>query len=61
MIRGWLGHVSLETTNRYAEITIATKEEALRRCEAPVQNSEGFPREPVWRNDKAMLAWLDSL
>lgn len=26
VIRGWLGHFGLETTNRYAEITIAMKE-----------------------------------
>ncbi len=29
VIRGWLGHVSLETTNRYAEINVRTKEAAL--------------------------------
>lgn len=27
VIRGWLGHVSLETTNRYAEITLRMKTE----------------------------------
>jgi len=32
VIRGWLGHVSLDTTNRYAEITIRAKEAALRTC-----------------------------
>ena len=26
VIRGWLGHVGLETTNRYAEITVRVKE-----------------------------------
>jgi site-specific recombinase XerD len=33
VIRYWLGHVSLETTNHYAEITTRMKEEALRACE----------------------------
>src|SRR6266478_3562974 len=35
VIRGWLGHVSLETTNRYAEINTRMKEAALRLCEPP--------------------------
>jgi integrase/recombinase XerD len=61
VIRGWLGHVSLETTNRYAEINLKAKEAALRRCEPPLESSEGFPRQPVWRNDEKLLNWLDSL
>ena len=61
VIRSWLGHVSLETTNRYAEITAATKQEALQACEASLGTSEGFPRAPVWRSDDAILKWLDSL
>jgi integrase/recombinase XerD len=61
VIRGWLGHVSLETTNRYAEINARAKEAALRRCEPPTESSEGFPRQPVWRSDQALLNWLASL
>jgi integrase/recombinase XerD len=60
VIRGWLGHVSLDTTNRYAEINIHAKETALRLCEPPVA-SEAFPRAPVWGTDDALLAWLNSL
>ncbi|MGD0231025.1 MAG: tyrosine-type recombinase/integrase [Syntrophorhabdales bacterium] len=60
VIRGWLGHVSLDTTNRYAEITIRAKEEALRTCEPPI-SSDTFPRKPVWRDDENLLKWLDSL
>lgn len=60
VIRGWLGHVSLDTTNRYAEINIHAKEAALRLCEPPV-SSAAFPRTPVWRTDQALLAWLNSL
>src|SRR5215469_16830538 len=29
VVRGWLGHVSLNTTNRYAEISIRSKKAAL--------------------------------
>jgi len=61
VIRNWLGHVSLETTNRYAEITTRMKEEALRACEPTDVSSPGYPRKPVWRDDETLLTWLDSL
>jgi integrase/recombinase XerD len=61
VIRGWLGHVSLDTTNRYAEINIRAKEAALEMCEPPATASAALPRRPVWRNDQALLSWLDSL
>ncbi len=60
VIRGWLGHVSLDTTNRYAEINIRMKEAALRACEPP-DSSAAFPRRPVWRDDASLLKWLESL
>ena len=31
-IRAWLGHVSLETTNRYAEVDLEMKAKALATC-----------------------------
>lgn len=61
VIRNWLGHVSLETTNRYAEITTRMKEDALRVCEPKTDSSPGYPRKPVWRDDETLLSWLDSL
>ena len=61
VIRGWLGHVSLETTNRYAEINVRTKEEALLACQPPTSPSEVLPRRPIWRDDEALLKWLESL
>ncbi|MCX6129138.1 MAG: tyrosine-type recombinase/integrase [Proteobacteria bacterium] len=61
VIRGWLVHVSLETTNRYAEITLRAKEEALRKCEPDFDSSVGFRRQAVWRNDSSLLGWLSSL
>jgi site-specific recombinase XerD len=60
VIRGWLGHVSLDTTNRYAEITARLKEAAVRLCE-PTATDESHPRKPVWRDDQALLGWLSSL
>ncbi|NQU45211.1 tyrosine-type recombinase/integrase [bacterium] len=61
VIRAWLGHVSLDTSNRYAEINIRTKEMALQACEPPVHSSEGFPRKPTWRDDQSLMSWLESL
>lgn len=59
VIRGWLGHVSLDTTNRYAEINIRMKEEAMRTCNAPL--SVDSPRKAVWQDDESLLKWLGSL
>lgn len=59
VIRGWLGHVSLETTNRYEEITVRMKEAAMNLCEPPT--TDRAPRTPAWRNDAALLTWLASL
>ena len=57
VIRGWLGHASLATTNRYAEIDVAAKEAALRACEPP-----NMPEaEPAWRSDPDLLSWLEAL
>ena len=61
VIRAWLGHVSLDTTNRYAEINMKAKEAALKLCEPPLEVSGGFPRRPIWQDDPSLLKWLDSL
>lgn len=60
VIRGWLGHVSLNTTNRYAEITVRMKEEALKLCEPPT-SAAGRPRTPSWHNDAELMTWLASI
>lgn len=61
VIRGWLGHVSLDTTNRYAELTLRAKAEALRACEVDCGTSAGSRTRAVWKDDKALLDWLNSL
>jgi len=61
VIRGWLGHASLITTNRYAEISCKTKEAALLACQPPLEVDPGFPRSAVWRDDQTLLNWLSSL
>ena len=60
VIRGWLGHADLTTTNRYAEVNTKTKQAALRACEPP-STSVAFPTKPIWRSDESLLNWLASL
>jgi integrase/recombinase XerD len=61
VIRAWLGHVCLETTNRYAEITLRTKRAALAKCSVAGFADERIPAKPVWQTDAALLDWLRSL
>ena len=57
MIRGWLGHVSLETTNWYAEITVRMKEAAMKLCEPAPSDHE--PRKGVGETcDSAHVAGI---
>lgn len=57
VIRSWLGHVSIATTNRYIEIDLAMKAKALETCE--VGSSE--TAEASWRVNPDILTWLESL
>lgn len=57
IIRSWLGHVSLDTTNHYAQANLQTKRKALESLENP----SGPPKRPSWKEDKSVLAWLDTL
>ena len=60
VIRGWLGHADLSTTNRYAEINTRTKLAALRAVEPP-GTSAGSRTKLIWRSDESILNWLASL
>ena len=60
VIRGWLGHADLTTTNRYAEINTRAKIEALRNTEPP-GSSVGSRSRPIWQSDESLLDWLSSL
>ena len=55
-IRAWLGHVSLETTNVYAEVDLEMKAKALALCDI------GGPARPRrWRDNTGLMAFLRSL
>jgi integrase/recombinase XerD len=54
----WLGHASINTTNRYATIDMEMKREAIAKAEPPYEH----PQIPAaWRTDSSILAWLESL
>ncbi|MGS0756973.1 tyrosine-type recombinase/integrase [Roseateles sp. GG27B] len=57
VIRSWLGHVHLDTTNHYAQANLDTKREALERLDP----SSTIKKPPRWKRDARVLAWLDSL
>jgi len=59
-IRAWLGHVSLETTNRYAEVDLEMKAQALATC-AVTESGPTPDRRPAWRKDRDLMAFLTSL
>ena len=55
-IRAWLGHVSISTTNIYAEIDLTLKANAVALCEV------GQPRPTrSWKEDKDIMAFLKTL
>ena len=55
-IRAWLGHVSLDTTNIYAEIDLQMKAKAMALCDA----GDAAPNRP-WKEDKGVIAFLNSI
>jgi integrase/recombinase XerD len=61
VIRAWLGHVSLDTTNRYAEITLREKMAAVAACLPPDTTSVAHHPNKGWREDEQLLKWLGSL
>lgn len=55
-IRAWLGHVSISTTNVYAEIDLTLKANAVALCEVGGQRPARS-----WKEDKDLMAFLKSL
>lgn len=59
VVRSWLGHVDLRTTNIYAEINLATKRKAIESC-----TPDGLKRRyrsPAWKRNPDLVAWLEAL
>lgn len=57
-ISHWLGHASVETTNRYLAVDLATKRAAIAKA-GPIEDSEAPAA--VWRTGSTILAWLEAL
>ena len=55
-IRAWLGHENLDTTNVYAQIDLEMKAKAMALCDAA-----GEAPDRPWKEDKGLMAFLDSL
>lgn len=58
-IRAWLGHVSINTTNIYAEVDLEMKAKALALCEVPESATTTPPKH--WREDIKLMAFLRTL
>jgi integrase/recombinase XerD len=56
-VRAWLGHVSIDTTNIYAEIDLETKANALAKLTIPSDRKASRR----WGKDPALMAFLRSL
>jgi site-specific recombinase XerD len=56
-IRAWLGHVSLDTTNIYAETDLATKAKALAACD-PGGHRRARKK---WRDNPSLMEFLHKL
>ena len=56
-IRAWLGHVSIDTTNIYAEIDLEMKARALAKCDV----GEVGRQDKRWTQDRGLMAFLRSL
>ena len=57
VIRNWLGHARLDTTNLYARANLETKRKALEQVDPATKPS----KPPRWKRDPDLMAWLDSL
>jgi integrase/recombinase XerD len=56
LIRAWLGYVSLNTTNVYAEVDLEMKAKALAACEIKAVKGQ-----KQWRADPGLLRFLQAL
>lgn len=57
-IASWLGHVSINTTNKYATIDLDMKREAIAKAAPPYAKTKS---NASWHNNPDILAWLESL
>ncbi len=56
-ISHWLGHTSINTTNRYTNIDLDIKREAINKITLETKSKSKIP----WQSDASILKWLESL
>ena len=59
MIRSWLGHASIETTNSYVEIDLEMKRKTLDSCANLIPKSGR--KTSSWQGNSDLLSWLSKL
>lgn len=57
VIRSWMGHANLNTTNHYAQANLETKRKALEQLDRQVTTDHPSN----WKPTDDLLAWLESL
>jgi site-specific recombinase XerD len=57
-ISHWLGHASMNTTNRYATADLEMKRQTIARARSP---GESLAPSASWRHDASVIEWLKSL
>lgn len=62
-IRAWLGHVSINTTNIYAEVNLEMKAQALNSCAIKQEKigKQKPKKSSRWSDDKDLMSFLDSI
>ena len=54
----WLGHASVNTTNKYATLDMDMKRQALACADSPAKE---LAATATWRKDSTILEWLEAL
>jgi len=57
-ISHWLGHASVDTTNRYATVDLDAKREAISKIQPAKKIAPG---KAPWRTNPSLLEWLEAL
>jgi site-specific recombinase XerD len=57
IIRDFLGHVDVKTTEIYARANLEMKRKALEKA----TDGTSLPKMPSWQQNKTLLEWLHSL
>ena len=57
-IAHWLGHASVNTTNKYLSVDLEAKREAITKSKPKIVGIRNCAK---WRRDPELIAWLETL